>query len=75
MLDFYADWCVSCHEMERLTFSDPGVQAALAGVTLLKADVTANNTDHRALMRELGIVGPPLFCSTTHKAKSNVDSV
>ncbi|UQB43196.1 protein-disulfide reductase DsbD [Thiomicrospira microaerophila] len=59
MLDFYADWCVSCHEMERFTFSDPGVQAALAGVTLLKADVTANNADHRALMRELGIVGPP----------------
>lgn len=59
MLDFYADWCVSCHEMERFTFSDPGVQAALSGVTLLKADVTANNADHRALMRELGIVGPP----------------
>lgn len=59
MLDFYADWCVSCHEMERFTFSDAGVQAALAGVTLLKADVTANNADHRALMRELGIVGPP----------------
>lgn len=59
MLDFYADWCVSCHEMERFTFSDSGVQASLAGVTLLKADVTANNADHRALMRELGIVGPP----------------
>ncbi|WP_044406322.1 protein-disulfide reductase DsbD [Thiomicrospira microaerophila] len=59
MLDFYADWCVSCHEMERFTFSDANVQTALAGVTLLKADVTANNADHRALMRELGIVGPP----------------
>lgn len=59
MLDFYADWCVSCHEMERFTFSDAGVQAALTGVTLLKADVTENNADHRALMRELGIVGPP----------------
>ena len=59
MLDFYADWCVSCIEMERFTFSDPQVQAALDGVVLLKADVTANTADHRALMRELGIVGPP----------------
>ena len=59
MLDFYADWCVSCIEMERFTFSDPQVQAALNGVVLLKADVTANTADHRALMRELGIVGPP----------------
>lgn len=59
MLDFYADWCVSCIEMERFTFSDPSVQAALKGVTLLKADVTANNEDHKALMKELGIVGPP----------------
>jgi thiol:disulfide interchange protein DsbD len=59
MLDFYADWCVSCIEMERFTFSDPQVQAALAGVTLLKADVTANNDDHKALMKEMGIVGPP----------------
>lgn len=59
MLDFYADWCVSCIEMERFTFSDPSVQAALTGVTLLKADVTANNDDHKALMKALGIVGPP----------------
>lgn len=59
MLDFYADWCASCHEMERYTFSDPSVHAALTGVTLLKADVTANNDDHKALMREMGIVGPP----------------
>lgn len=59
MLDFYADWCVSCIEMEKFTFTDPNVQAALTGVTLLKADVTANNADHKALMKELGIVGPP----------------
>ncbi len=59
MLDFYADWCVSCIEMEKFTFSDPTVQASLSGVTLLKADVTANNTEHKALMKELGIVGPP----------------
>lgn len=59
MLDFYADWCVSCIEMERFTFSDPKVQAALQGVTLLKADVTTNTDDHKALMKELGVVGPP----------------
>jgi thiol:disulfide interchange protein DsbD len=59
MLDFYADWCVSCIEMEKFTFSDPSVQAALSGVKLLKADVTANNDNHKALMKELGIVGPP----------------
>ena len=43
MLDFYADWCVSCKEMERFTFTDPAVQKKLAGALLLKADVTANN--------------------------------
>jgi len=59
MLDFYADWCVSCIEMEKFTFSDPKVQTALQGVTLLKADVTANSEAHRALMKEFGIVGPP----------------
>lgn len=59
MLDFYADWCVSCIEMEKFTFSDPGVQSALSGVKLLKADVTANTDNHKALMKELGIVGPP----------------
>lgn len=59
MLDFYADWCVSCIEMEKFTFSDPSVQSALSGVKLLKADVTANTDNHKALMKELGIVGPP----------------
>lgn len=59
MLDFYADWCVSCKEMERYTFPDPAVQAALDGVTLLKADVTRNDADDRELMRALDILGPP----------------
>ncbi|MGA9395514.1 MAG: protein-disulfide reductase DsbD, partial [Azonexus sp.] len=54
MLDFYADWCVSCKEMERFTFSDPAVQAKLAGFTLLKADVTANNDDDKALLARFG---------------------
>ena len=59
MLDFYADWCVSCKEMEKYTFTDPGVQAALSGFTLLQADVTANDATDQALMRRFGIIGPP----------------
>ncbi len=66
MLDFYADWCISCKEMERLTFSDINVQNALAGITLLKADVTLNDDTDTALMQHFGIVGPPaiLFLNT-----------
>jgi thiol:disulfide interchange protein DsbD len=59
MLDFYADWCTSCKEMERYTFSNPQVQGALQKVVLLRADVTANNDDDRALMKRFGIFGPP----------------
>jgi len=59
MLDFYADWCVSCKEMERYTFTDPGVQKALAGAVLLKADVTANDEADQALLKRFGIFGPP----------------
>jgi thiol:disulfide interchange protein DsbD len=59
MLDFYADWCVSCKEMEKYTFTDPAVQAALAGMVLLKADVTANDATDQALMQRFGIIGPP----------------
>jgi thiol:disulfide interchange protein DsbD len=59
MLDFYADWCVSCKEMERFTFSDPAVQQKLRGALLLKADVTANNADDRELLKRFGLFGPP----------------
>jgi thiol:disulfide interchange protein DsbD len=59
MLDFYADWCVSCKEMERYTFTDPGVRRALAGVRLLRADVTANNDEDQALLKRFHIFGPP----------------
>lgn len=59
LLDFYADWCVSCKEMEKYTFPDPAVHAALAGFVLLKADVTANDALDQALMQRLGIIGPP----------------
>ena len=59
MLDFYADWCVSCKEMEKFTFADAQVQAKLAGFTLLKADVTANSDDDKALLARFGLFGPP----------------
>jgi thiol:disulfide interchange protein DsbD len=59
MLDFYADWCVSCKEMERYTFTKPEVQRALADFVLLQADVTANDDVDQALMKNFHIVGPP----------------
>ncbi len=59
MLDFYADWCVSCKEMERYTFTDEAVQAVLADAVLLQADVTANDASDQALLKHFGIFGPP----------------
>lgn len=59
MLDFYADWCVSCKEMERFTFSDPQVAARMSQMLLLKADVTANNDEHKALLQRFSLFGPP----------------
>ncbi len=59
MLDFYADWCVSCKEMEHLTFTDPRVSARLAQMQLVRADVTANNADDQALLKRFGLFGPP----------------
>lgn len=59
MLDFYADWCVSCKEMERYTFTDPMVQKKLAGALLLKADVTGNTAEDRALLKRFRLFGPP----------------
>ena len=59
MLDFYADWCVSCKEMEHNTFTEDQVRTALANTTLLQADVTANDDEDRALLQHFGIFGPP----------------
>lgn len=59
MVDFYADWCTSCKEMEATTFLDPVVQQALAGSVLLRADVTANDANDKALLKRFGIFGPP----------------
>jgi thioredoxin:protein disulfide reductase len=59
MLDFYADWCVACKEMDRFTFHDPKVISQLNNLTLLQVDVTANSSDDRALMKRFGLFGPP----------------
>ncbi|TCP14619.1 thiol:disulfide interchange protein DsbD [Crenobacter luteus] len=59
LLDFYADWCVACKELEAGTFTDPAVAAAMRRYTLLRADVTANKAAHQALMKRFGLFGPP----------------
>ena len=59
LLDFYADWCVSCKEMERFTFADAQVQRRLAGMVKVQADVTANNAEHQALLKRFRLFGPP----------------
>ena len=59
MLDFYADWCVSCKEMERFTFADPAVQGKLKSAIVLQADVTANSAADKELLKKFGLYGPP----------------
>jgi thiol:disulfide interchange protein DsbD len=59
MVDFYADWCVSCKEMERYTFAKAEVQQALSGILLLQADVTANDDADKALLKRFNLIGPP----------------
>jgi thiol:disulfide interchange protein DsbD len=59
MLDFYADWCVSCKEMEKLTFVNPAVRPKMASMLLLQADVTTNNADDKELLKRFQLFGPP----------------
>jgi thiol:disulfide interchange protein DsbD len=59
MLDFYADWCVSCKEFEKYVFTDPQVLAALSNTVSLQADVTANDEADQALLKKFGLIGPP----------------
>ncbi|MEQ1772515.1 MAG: protein-disulfide reductase DsbD [Burkholderiales bacterium] len=59
LLDFYADWCVSCKEMERFTFTDVQVKQRLAGMVKVQVDVTANNAEHQALLKRFRLFGPP----------------
>ncbi len=70
MLDFYADWCVSCKEMEKLTFTDARIQSKFADMVLLQADVTANSDDDKALLKRFKLFGPPgiiFFDKTGHE--------
>ncbi len=59
MIDFYADWCISCKEMERFTFTDPQVQARLKNVELVKINVTDGTPDDAALLKRFKLFGPP----------------
>jgi thiol:disulfide interchange protein DsbD len=74
MFDFYADWCVSCKEMEKDTFPDPAVKAALSNAILLQADVTANDAQDRELLNRFNILGPPSIVFFTSSGKENSDS-
>jgi thiol:disulfide interchange protein DsbD len=69
MLDFYADWCISCKEMEAYTFTNAKVKQALSGFVLLQADVTANSDADKALLEKFKLIGPPaiLFFSIDQK--------
>lgn len=74
MLDFYADWCITCKEMERYTFSDPAVLRALEGFVLLQSDVTANDAQDKALLQgRFGMPGPPsiMFYDRSGKERKN----
>lgn len=69
MLDFYADWCVACKEMEHMTFSNAEVARQLGKVVLLQADVTANTPEERALMKRFNLYGPPGIVFFNHAGK------
>lgn len=74
MVDFYADWCISCKEMERFTFTDPKVQSRLKDVVLLQVDVTAGTPDDFALLKRFKLFGPPgiLFIDRTGRDIPNI---
>ncbi len=73
MLDYYADWCVSCKEMERFTFTDAAVQAKLKSVVLLQADLTANSEADKALLKRYGLFGPPAILFFDAQGKESED--
>lgn len=73
MLDIYADWCVSCQEMEQRTFADPRIREALANVMLLKADITQNSVADQMLLKQFNLIGPPaiLFFAPDQQGQAN----
>ena len=74
ILDFYADWCVSCKEMEKLTFVEPKVRERLANTVLLQVDVTANDEDDKALLKRFKLFGPPGIILFNSKGEEIADS-
>jgi thiol:disulfide interchange protein DsbD len=74
LLDFYADWCVSCKEMEKYTFSDAKVAAQMRRMILLQVDVTANSDEDKALLKRFGLFGPPgiLFFDRQGQERKNL---
>lgn len=74
MLDFYADWCVACIEMEKLTFTDERVRTHFADMVLLQADVTANSSDDKALLKRFSLFGPPGIIFFDKQGKEIADS-
>ena len=74
MLDFYADWCVACKEMDRFTFHDPKVIEQLGNLTLLQVNVTSNSEDDRLLMKRFGLFGPPGMIFFDTRGKEIADS-
>ncbi len=69
MLDFYADWCVSCHQMEAFTFSQPEVYQKMEQMALLQADVTPNTPEDRELLRRFRLFGPPGIIFFDHEGQ------
>src|SRR4051794_25206080 len=61
MIDFYADWCVSCKEIEQITLRDAREQNTLASFVVVRVDVTENNETNKAIMQHLNVIAPPTF--------------
>lgn len=75
VLDFYADWCVACKEMEHLTFNDPAVRARMVNALLLQAGVTANSADEKALLKGFSLFGPPGILFFDDVGQEQVDAL
>lgn len=74
MVDFYADWCISCKELERFTFTDPGVVSELTHWKLLRIDVTRNTAEDTAMLRRFGLFGPPALIFYDRDGQQQVDA-
>ena len=74
MLDFYADWCISCKEMERNTFADRGIRVRLRDTVLLQADVTADDAEDQALLQRFKLYGPPAILFFDKKGREEAEA-